>query len=64
MIFARDVDTEFGKEGEESQIAQFTSTFSLSLTTNFDTLRRSACLYWGCILNDFQLYFIDEKGNI
>ena len=58
------MDPEFGRDGEESQIATFTSTFSLSNTTNFDTLRRAACLYWGVMLNDFQLYFVDEKGGI
>mmetsp|Transcript_27283 Transcript_27283/g.36483 ORF Transcript_27283/g.36483 Transcript_27283/m.36483 type:complete len:93 (+) Transcript_27283:430-708(+) len=64
QIFARDVDPNFGKDGEESQIAIFSSTFSLSPFTTFDTLRRNACSYWGLILNDFMLYFVDEKGNI
>ena len=58
------MDPEFGKDGEESSISIFTKTFSLSAFTSFDTLRRTSCAYWGVPLNDFELYFVDEKGSI
>ena len=59
-IYARDVDPEFGGSEEESKIALFTRTFSLSPYTTFDTILRHACNYWGLILAEFSIFQLDD----
>ena len=64
QIFARDFDPEFGRDGEESSIAQFSNTFSLSTFTSFVELRRSACAYWGVDIREFELFYADSGNNL
>ena len=63
QIFARDIDPEFGKDGNEDMITQFSSTFSLSTFTTFDNVRRVACAYWGVSVNEFELFSIDDRNQ-
>ena len=63
MIYARDVDPNYGKTGTPSAIAIFTKTFSLSPGTTFEKLNSSACNYFGLIEQDFSLFWLDEESG-
>ncbi len=65
MVYARDVEANYGKVGTPSEIALFTRTFSLSAFTTFQMLGNAACNYYGLIKEEFSLFWLEENtGNI
>ena len=58
-VFARDVTMNYGEVGKESQIAIFTSTFSLSSFTTFDSILAKACHHWGLVRSNFAIYMVE-----
>ncbi len=59
------MEANYGKEGTPSEIALFTKTFSLSLSTTFSKLGDAACNFYGLIKGDFSLFWLEENtGNI